>query len=321
MKLWPDDYEDLRTEAREMGAMVAELLPHSDPAVIREDPTAWVERLRGSLAALEVVDPRAVEEDVAGVPCRVFRPDGPATAVYLDIHGGGMMIGSPKLDDTRNAAYMEQLGVAVVSVDYRLAPEHPYPAGSDDCLAVAAWLVDDAETAFGTPRLVIGGESAGGYYTALTLLRVRDELGPDAVARFLAANLIFGVFDIGFTPSQRGIRVSDAPDMLDVAGIEFFGDLYIPGMSEEDRRSPAVSPLYADLRGLPPAIFTVGTADHLLDDSMFMASRWAAAGNEAELAVYPDCGHGFTAFPTELAKRANERINAFLANALGVPAG
>jgi acetyl esterase/lipase len=84
-------------------------------------------------------------------------------------------------------------------------------------------------------------------------------------------------------------------------------------MTEAERRSPAVSPLYADLRGLPPAIFTVGNADHLLDDSLFMANRWAAAGNASELAVYPDCGHGFTAFPTELAKRANERINAFLA--------
>jgi acetyl esterase/lipase len=319
-KLWPDEYDDLRTEARDMGAMVAELLPRGGAGEDGEplDPAARVEQMRAALAAIEVADPRAVDEDVAGVPCRVFRPEGAApTAVYLDFHGGGMMIGSPRLDDTRNAAYMEQLGVAVVSVDYRLAPEHPFPEGSDDCLAVAAWLVEHAEAAFGTPRLLIGGESAGGYYTAQTLLRVRDELGPEAVGRFAAANLIFGVFDISRTPSQRGIRVCDAPDMLDAGGIEFFSEQYTPGLSEGERRSPAVSPLYADVHGLPPAIFTVGTADHLLDDSLFLAQRWAAAGNETELAVFPDCGHGFTAFPTELAKRANERISAFLVTALG----
>jgi acetyl esterase/lipase len=317
MKLWPDEYEDLRAEAREMGTMVAGFLPRTDPAAIRTDPAAWVELMRGALAALEAPDARAVDEDVAGVPCRLFRPEGQPTAVYLDLHGGGMMIGSPRLDDTRNAAYMEQLGVAVVSVDYRLAPEHPYPEGSDDCLAVAAWLVENAEAAFGTPRLVIGGESAGGYYAALTLLRVRDELGAEAAARFLAANLIFGVYDLGYTPSQRGIRVSESPDMLDAAGIEFFGELYMPGKTAEDRRAPTASPLYADLHDLPPAIFTVGTADHLLDDSLFMSGRWQLAGNTAELGLYPDCGHGFTAFPTELAKRANERIIAFLAAALG----
>jgi acetyl esterase len=313
MKLWPDEYEDLRAEAREMGEMIAGLLNEADAPDGSVDPAGRVEFMRGALAAMEVADPRAVDEEVAGVPCRTFRPEGATpTAVYLDFHGGGMMIGSPKLDDTRNAAYMEQLGVAVVSVDYRLAPEHPFPEGSDDCLAVAKHLVENAAAEFGTSRLLIGGESAGGYYTVNTLLRVRDELGQDAVDRFVAANVIFGVADVSRTPSQRGMRVADGPDMLDPGGIEFFSEQYTPGMSDEDRRSPAVSPLYADVRALPPAIFTVGTADHLLDDSLFLASRWAAAGNETELAVFPDCGHGFTAFPTELAKRANERIIGFL---------
>jgi acetyl esterase len=318
MKLWPDEYEDLRPEAREMGAMLAQLLEGEGAPDGATDPAGRVEFMRRMLRSIEVEDPRGVDEPVAGVPCRVFRPEGVTpTAVYLDFHGGGMMIGSPRLDDGRNAGYMEQLGVAVVSVDYRLAPEHPFPEGSDDCLAVAAHLVDHAEAEFGTSRLLIGGESAGGYYTVLTLLRVRDELGQEAVDRFLAANVIFGVLDISRTPSQRGIRVSDAPDMLDPGGIEFFSELYTPGLTDDERRAPRVSPLAADLAGLPPAIFTVGTADHLLDDSLFTATRWAAAGNEAELAVFPDCGHGFTAFPTELAKRANERINAFLARALG----
>ena len=88
--------------------------------------------------------------------------------------------------------------------------------------------------------------------------------------------------------------------------------MYLPGRTALEARDPACSPLYADLTGLPPALFTVGHADHLLDDSLFMAARWQAYGNEAELAVYPDCIHGFTGFPMELAKRANLRIDAFL---------
>ena len=87
---------------------------------------------------------------------------------------------------------------------------------------------------------------------------------------------------------------------------------YLPGKSFEDARDPSLSPLFADLHDMPPALFTVGPADHLLDDSLFMAARWQAYDNDAELAVYPDCIHGFTFFPIELAKRAHERIGTFL---------
>ena len=85
---------------------------------------------------------------------------------------------------------------------------------------------------------------------------------------------------------------------------------------DQDRRDPDVSPLYADLRGLPPALFTVGTRDALLDDSLFMHARWRAAGNRAELAVHPGGAHGFTLFPFALAEAANSRIEAFLAQAV-----
>jgi len=95
--------------------------------------------------------------------------------------------------------------------------------------------------------------------------------------------------------------------------IRWFTDQFVP---EEKRRDPDVSPLYADLRGLPPALFTVGTMDPLLDDSLFMYGRWVAAGNEADLAVYPGGLHGFDAFPTPLARTANERIEQFLTSRL-----
>jgi acetyl esterase/lipase len=248
----------------------------------------------------------------------VFRTEVAPRAVYFDIHGGGMMLGSARLNDLQNAERAERLGFAAVSVDYRLAPEHPFPAGADDCLAVAKWLIEQAESEFGTAQLLIGGESAGAYYAALTLLRVRDELG--SVDRFRAANLVFGAYDLSRTPSQRGTRPFSGFDILTPDGIEFFHDSYLPGRTPEERRSPAISPLYAELHDLPPAIFTVGTDDHLLDDSLFMATRWAAHGNATELAVFPDCCHGFSMFPTSLAKRARERVDAFLERCISDPA-
>jgi acetyl esterase/lipase len=220
-------------------------------------------------------------------------------AVYLDIHGGGFFMGSAAMDDRPNAALARRAGVATVSVEYRLAPEHAYPAAPDDCEAAALWLLGNAKREFGTERLLIGGGSAGGNLAAVTLLRLRDRHG--AAGRFLGANLVYGVYDLAGTPSQ----LRDGPPS--------YRDLYLPGWSPAQRRSPDVSPLHADLAGLPPALFTVGSADTLLDDSLFLAMRWRAAGNEAELAIYPESVHGFNVFPTAMARAANERIEAWLA--------
>jgi acetyl esterase/lipase len=110
--------------------------------------------------------PEGLDREIAGVRCRVFRPEGRASGVYLHFHGGGMMTGAPEMNDLPNRDLCRQHGLAVVSVDYRLAPEHPYPAGPDDGVAVAAWLVEHAEREFGSGRLIVGGESAGGYMAA-----------------------------------------------------------------------------------------------------------------------------------------------------------
>jgi acetyl esterase/lipase len=165
--------------------------------------------------------------------------------------------------------------------------------------------VDQAQDVFGTEILTVGGESAGAHLAALTLLRLRDRHG---VTPFRGANLVYGVFDLGMTPSQRAF--GEERLVLRTSDIRHFGDVFLDGVS--DRRDPAVSPLYADLRGLGPALFTVGTKDALLDDSLFMHARWVAAGNPAELAIYPGGAHAFTFLPGALARRALERSEAFL---------
>jgi acetyl esterase/lipase len=241
------------------------------------------------------------------IPARVRRPPGEVRGAYLDLHGGGWCIGTAAHTDIENVHRADDLGIATVAIDYRLAPEHPFPAGPDDCEAAARWLVGDGAALLGADRFLIGGASAGAHLAALTLLRLRDD--GDLAAAFCGANLVFGAYDLGMTPSQRS-----SPDAIGVP-TPVIEQLYVhalPGLDPEARRDPSISPLYADLGGLPPALFTVGTLDPLLDDSLFMAARWRAAGNDAELAVYPECIHGFTALPTELARAAADRIDAFL---------
>jgi acetyl esterase len=309
MTLWPEEYEGLRDEARAMADFIREHYAQGATGEAPTDQAGRVRVMREALEALEIESPAGSDEDVAGVPCRVFRPDGQPRGTYVHLHGGAMVCGSPRLNDNDNAAIAERLGLTVISVDYRLAPEHPHPAGSDDCLAVTRTVLERDDG-----PVVLGGESAGGYYAALTLLRVRDEL--KWIDRVAGANLVFGVYDLSGTPTSRGARPTDVPDLLEASMFDFINECFLPGRPSEDARDPVVSPLYADLSGLTPAIFTVGSADHLFADTLFMASLWEAYGNETELGVYPDCPHGFTSFPMELAKRAGERIDAFLERCL-----
>jgi acetyl esterase len=307
MQLWSPDVDAMRPEARQVvGAGLAamqEAFAAAGPPPA--DPVARVLGTRERFSNTYQPAAEAVERHLAGVRCRVFAPEGPCAGVYLHFHGGGMIMGAPEMNDPANLALSHRFGLAVVSVDYRLAPEHPYPAGPDDGVAVAAWLLDHAEREFGTRRLLTGGESAGGYMAAAVLLRVRDELG--AIERFDGANLVFGVHDWGRSPSQRGVRPHGGPDLLDPEGIRFFGDCYLPGLTDEERRDPAISPAFADLRGMPPALLSVGTTDHLLDDTLLLPSRWAAATDAVDLFVAPDMPHGFMAFPCGITERWQER--------------
>lgn len=297
LRLWSDEIEAMRPEARDAVAQgfaaLAEMLGHTGTPP--RDPIERARAQREFFATTFAPVPEATEREIAGVRCRVFRPDGPARAVYLHFHGGGMIFGAPEMSDLANRALAQDHAVAVVSVDYRLAPEHPYPAGPDDGFAVAAWLLEHAPAEFGTPRLATGGESAGAYLAAAVLLRIRDELG--AIDRFLGGNLVFGLFDWGASPSQRGVRPHTGPDLIDPEGIRFIQECYLPGMTDDERRDPAISPAFANLAGLPPLRCSVGTTDHVLDDTLLLAARAAAAGTEVDLFVAPDMPHAFMAIP------------------------
>jgi acetyl esterase/lipase len=256
-----------------------------------------------------VMSPRARTRQISGkdgneITLRIIAPDHPR-GVYLHIHGGGWVLGGADMQDPMLERISDNTGLAVVSVEYRLAPEHPYPAGPDDCESAALWLALHARNEFGTDKLTIGGESAGGHLSAVTLLRMRDRHG---YTGFRGANLVYGAYDMSMTPSQ--LAFGSQRLVLRTIDIVQFANAFLPMVP--DRRDPDVSPLYARLTNMPPALFSVGTSDALLDDSLFMYGRWLAAGNDAEIAIYPGGAHGFTLFPNGLAAEAEARSNTFL---------
>lgn len=254
--------------------------------------------------------PEARWEQVPGrdgdVPVRLIEPDGPSRGAYLHLHGGGWTLGAADLQDPALKAAADATGLTIASVDYRLAPEHPYPAAPDDAEQAALWLLERF-----SGRLAIGGESAGAHLAVVALLRLRDRHGVDVRERFAAANLSFGPYDLTGTPSRHLWGAREL--VLSDTSMNWFVENFAPGFSEERRRDPDLSPLYADLRGLPPALFTCGTLDPLLDDTLFMEARWRAAGNRSALCVVPEGIHGFLAFDIEIARRSREQQYAFVA--------
>ncbi|MFF7131929.1 MULTISPECIES: alpha/beta hydrolase [unclassified Streptomyces] len=245
-----------------------------------------------------------------GVRVRIFVPER-VDGVYLHFHGGGWAFGSADGQDERLWLLARRTRLAVVSVDYRLAPEHPFPAGPDDCESAARWLVRHARAEFGTERLLIGGESAGAHLSVVTLLRLRDRHG--VTGAFRAAHLLFGPYDLSMTPSQRSFGSRRLLSNTETLRRTY--ELFTPGMGVEQRRDPEVSPLYADLAGLPPARIVVGTEDPLLDDSLFLARRWQAAGAPVQLGVVAGAMHGFTLFPLRVTERELLRERDFLCTA------
>jgi acetyl esterase len=278
--------------------------PMMDDALAILDPVKLeAARARSSagdaLVRRDDFEDRFIDGPAGPIRLRTSSPMAPS-AVLIDIHGGAFAMGSPEGGDSLNTRYVERANVAVVSIDYRLAPEHPYPAGPDDCEAAAVWVLANAKAEWGTDRVLITGTSAGGNLAAVTLLRLRDR--HDALANVVGANLVYGAYDLSGTPSQiNNAKVA-------------FRAVYLPTTPIAERKVPDISPLYANLAGLPPALFTVGTNDYLYDDNLFMAMRWRAAGNDAELAIYPECLHGFTGMPCQLGRIANKRMVAWTAD-------
>jgi acetyl esterase/lipase len=249
------------------------------------------------------------------VPLRILRPAGAVRGVVLDIHGGGWVIGNARMNDRLNAATAAACGVAVVSVDYRLALEASVQDMMDDCLAAARWLLQGGLPGLAGLPVFVVGESAGGHLAAATLLRLKA--WPDLLRKVAGAVLYYGVFDLAGTPSVRRAGpetlVLDGPGMMDALR------LLTPDMTDAQRRQPPLSPLYGDPDGLPPALMFAGTLDPLRDDTLDMAARWRTAA-EVEMHLLPEAPHGLIHFPTRMAQLVTARSHAWIRERLEIAA-
>ncbi|MFP3463947.1 alpha/beta hydrolase [Leifsonia sp. SIMBA_070] len=234
--------------------------------------------------------------DGRSVPVRIHYPTSATPrGVFLDFHGGGFYMGTAAGSDVRNRELADTLGIVVVSVDYRLAPESPWPAAPDDGETAALWLAENAADRFGTEQLTLGGFSAGATLAMTTLIRLRDR----GMAAFSAGVLQFGTYDLsGRTPWGR--LIAD----------EYFIEAYAGAAL--DRTHPDFSPIYADLANLPAMLIMVGEEDILLRDNLAMAAQLSAAGIDVDVKVYPASPHGFTGHPTPMASAALGDLHTWL---------
>jgi len=289
--------------------LIRELISSSgleEPTIIEQ--REGMERMTG---ALPLPDGVTVEPTtLAGRPAESITPAaGTGAHVVLYLHGGGYCIGS--ISTHRNLAARLALasGSRVVTLDYRLAPEHPFPAAVDDAVAAYAELVDRGTD---PTDLAIAGDSAGGGLTVATLLAIRDAGLP-----MPAAGVCLSPWT-DLTQSGASYRSrAEADPMITKAGLDTMAAAYLDGGSADD---PIASPLFADLTGLPPLLVHVGDAEMLLDDSVRLHERAVAAGVDATLQVWDDMIHVFQAFPADLLPESDESIAgiaAFLDDRLG----
>ena len=250
-----------------------------------EEARAGMEAMLGAFPPVEGVRNETV--DAGGVPAEWTYPgpDGdpatPGTLLYL--HGGGYTVGSPSTHRRLVSSLCLAGGVKGLSVDYRLAPEHPFPAALDDALAAYRWLTGPA----GVPasQVVVAGDSAGGGLAAALLVSLRDAGDPQPAGGYLISPWT----DLAATGASRTTRASVEP-MLEVGGEAKSARMYTQSGDLDD---PLVSPLYADLAGLAPLFVQVGDHEILLDDSTRLVDAAKNAGVDVELTVWPEAFHVF----------------------------
>ena len=226
--------------------------------------------------------------------------------IYLHIHGGGWCLGSADAQDQELLEISKSLHCTVISIEYRLAPENPYPAAIDDCEAITLWLINNNEKHYNCNQIVIGGESSGAQITTAVLLRLQKK---ELLSKIKCVNLIFGTFNSNLVPSE--INNKNETLLLSFEMMKKFKNSYY--QNNEDKSDEEISTIFGNLSDFPPAIFTVGTKDLLLDHSLAMYSKWLNFKNKAEIIIVPGADHAFIAFPCETTKAVKSEINRFIA--------
>ncbi len=274
-----------------------------------------VEKLR-ALSSRGSEEPR-VPHDVRreaiqanGVPCEWLIPDGaPDDGVLLYLHGGGGVMGLYNPHRVMVGRLARKARIRALMVDYRLSPEHPHPAGTEDCVAAYRWLLAQG---IAPESVVIGGDSAGGHLTLETLLTARDAGDPMPAAGVC----ISPATDLARTGDS--IRTNSKRDaLLSPKFVQRMVEWYCPG---KDPRDPSISPLYADLRSLPPLLIQAGDYEILRDDSIRFTRCAREAGVEVTLEIYPTMWHVWHILAPYLpeAQQALETVARFIRERIGI---
>jgi len=237
----------------------------------------------------------AVDKDIDGVKTRFLEKPNP-DFLAIHIHGGAFIMGSHDGQDVYLKEISDQNNCNVISIEYPLAPENPYPAGLDVCERVIQHILDNA-TKFGSKRVVLIGLSSGANFVASILLRLRKK---NLHKRIESVVLYYGFFDL--TPNTR---TSSDSLMFSWERRTKSIEYYLQGRPAQ---YADISPRFGDLSGLPRALFLVGTKDILLDDSLFMHSKW----EDSKIVIAPGADHAFNLFPGECTRKTNEIRNDFL---------
>ncbi|ETW98893.1 MAG: hypothetical protein ETSY1_17005 [Candidatus Entotheonella factor] len=258
------------------------------------DARTWFNAFRRPFdVPIGAVENRHIPGPGGDIPVRLFTPVNAGAGslpVLVYFHGGGWVVGDLDSHDVVCRSLANASGCKIVSVDYRLAPEHPWPAAPDDCLAAVQWVVAHAaELGVDAGRLAVGGDSAGGNLAAAVTLRARAANGPNIAFQLL----IYPAVDA--TMSLDSIESNGYSYFLEKAGMEWFYDHYLSHPA--DAKNPDVSPLFADdLSGLPPAYVVTAEYDPLRDEGRAYADKLQAAGVPVEYINYPTMIHGFFGF-------------------------
>lgn len=246
--------------------------------------------------------------------CLLFRPAGAAAkGALLHVHGGGGVMGLPEMDAARNVALVEATGCAILSPDYRLAPEHPHPAALEDCHAAGTWLAGQAgQLGFPPDRLGLIGESAGGGLAAALVLLARDR----GSIPFACQVLIYPMLAPPGTEAAATRADGRIGRHIWNREADRFAWNCLLGASPGDAVMPPVAA--ADLSGLPPAFIAVGELDLFVHDDLAYASRLLAAGTCTEAHLYPGAFHGFDRMgEAAVSRRFNADLLDFLKRRLG----
>jgi acetyl esterase len=284
----------LHPDAKRIMEIIAELEQGVVPPVpvpqMRALAKARNKRLAAAPPVVAKIEDSVIAHDGCQVPVRIYHPpggEGRRHPAYVHAHGGGFVVGDLEMADTVCATICRDAGAVVVSVDYRLAPEHKFPAGLNDMIAVTRWVArHGAEIGIDTGRLAVGGDSAGGNLAAAAAQVLAGEL--KGALRFQV--LVYPVTDL--TCAQPSYKDLGTGFPLTEARMRAYIGMYLsdPAQATDPRASPLLAP---SLAGQPPAIVILAGLDPLVDEGRAYARRLAEAGIAAEVAEVPDHPHGF----------------------------